>query len=124
MPAAAREGRSDRGRPASGLRPAGRPVRACQQAVEARCRAHADQVAKRLARLLEIDKRTLEEQLEFHALDEYNEEASPSCSPANKAEAILNCVEPTPRYGDGVANGIQMKIGDAEVELTCAEDGG
>ena len=65
----------------------------CQQAVEARCRAHADQPAKRLDQLLETDKRTLEEQLELHALGEYNEEASPSCSPATKAEAILTCVE-------------------------------
>ncbi len=65
----------------------------CQQAVEVRCRARDDRAAKRLAQLREIDKRTFEEQIEFHSLDQYNEETSPSCSPASKAEAILKCVE-------------------------------
>ena len=67
------------------------PYQSCQQAVEDRCRARDDRAAKRLAQLREIDQQPLEEQVEFYALDKYDEEVS--CSTASKAETILKCVE-------------------------------
>ncbi len=63
----------------------------CQQAVEIRCRARDDRAAKRLAQLREIDEQPFQEQIEFYALDRYDDEVP--CSTASKAEAILKCVE-------------------------------
>ena len=73
------------------------PYESCRLAVEAQCRAKDLQAEKRLAQLRAIGERSLEEQVEFELLGGPHGKTLSSCSNASNAEAILRCVEETPR---------------------------